>query len=469
MFRYSLSKSPGSKSPRRKSPGSKSPGKFILFIMVCATLGGCLADNGPIVQVVPRLVLAPQNPRFQAVNFIPPVSGSILVKWNRSIADTQLNFKGYFVKLWTSDTIGVIQGDPDNLDTLIDSVRINRIGSRIPDTFYTFTQSKLGSSIPIGRYTVVVYGVKANDSGTLSQDSSMYSALFDPRPLLDPTNLRATSLGPTQIGLRWTPSPDDSSSRFFRYVIYYRDTTKNDTGHVIALDQKAATITDTNGVKFGWDDSTAIVNVPGVTPQNGTTTEWPYQFWIKSQRIDSTFFYGSDTNEVVWAGAERVPRNGNDSSAGNQGYLRVKHSMYFGSLNQEPDVAEDSTDNKGQVLVSVNNGQVTLTAQSPNGIGFLSRMDEDSSLDFIYYSAPLDDPSQFTNTSITLPMNASSGGIIVYLMMNDDQVNIGHMWARIFIHAQADGSFVNPYGGIDIKASFQPGVSKDGSKHLPYY
>jgi len=461
MFRYSLS----------KSPRSKSPGKFILFIVVCATLGGCLADNGPIVQVVPRLVLAPQNPRFQAVNFIPPVSGSILVKWNRSIADTQLNFKGYFVKLWTSDTIGVIQGDPDNLDTLIDSVRINRIGSRIPDTFYTFTQSKLGSSIPIGRYTVVVYGVKANDSGTLSQDSSMYSALFDPRPLLDPTNLRATSLGPTQIGLRWTPSPEDSSSRFFRYVIYYRDTTKNDTGHVIALDQKAATITDTNGVKFGWDDSTAIVNVPGVTPQNGTTIEWPYQFWIKSQRIDSTFFYGSDTNSETWAGAESLPSPGVDSG----GWGGFHNSIFIGTFNHAYAIVDDSNRSDMQVQISFNAGMVTLTAK--NGCYFLldnstgtARMDTAFSLGSIYYKYPYATPSDFTVTNVQLPQVATSTGIVLYLMIPDNQFSPPKPeWARLFIKLQSDGSFINKSGGIHCDASFQPALSNDGSKHLPYY
>jgi hypothetical protein len=396
----------------------------------------------------------------------------MLVKWSRSSADTQLNFKGYFVELWTSDTIGVPLGDLDNLDKLLDSVHIGRVVPRLADTFYTFTSIPTSTNgIPIGRYTIIVKGEKTATTETLSSDSSQYSSLFDPLPLLDPTNLQATSLSPTQIGLHWSPSPDDTSAGFYRYVIYYRDTTKNDTGHVIALDTKQAIMID-SGKTIGWNDSTASVSVPGVTGINQTTIEYPYKFWIKSQRIDSTFFYGSDTNAVIWAGAEQVPRIGNDTGV-NAGSLQVYNNdtIYFGSLNNQYDVAIDSSkDGKGQVAVTISGNTVTLTAASPDGIGFLSRTDQDSSLASEYYSGPLDDLTQsFDNRSITLPAS-TNGGVIVYVMMNDDvQPSLGHMWARIFIREQSNGTYINSNGAIDIKGSFQPGVSKDGSSHLPYY
>ncbi|MFI5201198.1 MAG: fibronectin type III domain-containing protein [Candidatus Kapaibacterium sp.] len=454
---------------------SMRPKRFLL-LAACASLAGCLSDNSPIMQVVPRLVVAPQNPRFQAIHYFNgsnPPAGQMLVKWSRSIADTQLNFKGYFVELWSSDTTGVPLGNEDNLEQLLDSVHIGRVRTIIPpdtfyklaDTFYTFTGIPTSpKSIPMGRYTVVIKGEKTALSETLSLDSSQYSALFDPLPLSDPTNLQATSLGPTQIGLRWTPSPDDTSAGFYRYVIYYCDTTKNDTGHVLALIPKQLPIID-SGVKIGWNDSTHTVGVPGVTITGQTTSEWPYKFWIKSQRIDSTFFY-TDTNAVIWAGAEQVPKVGNDT-----GYLQVYNSdtIYFGSLNNQYDVAIDSSkDGKGQVAVTISGGTVTLTAVN-YGVGFLARTDQDSSLGLVYYSAPLDDPSQFDQLSIRLPSPAN-GGVIVYVMMHDEVQLFGKdMWARIFIREQSNSSYINSNGAIDIKGSFQPGVTKDGSAHLGYY
>ncbi|HZK75625.1 MAG TPA: fibronectin type III domain-containing protein [Candidatus Kapabacteria bacterium] len=452
------------------------PKRLILLVVACASLAGCLSDNSPIVQVVPRLVLAPQNPRFQAIHYFPgsnPPAGWMLVKWNRSIADTQLNFKGYFVELWSSDTSNFSTTGTENLIQLLDSVHIGRVGTKLADTFYTFMSIPSANNIPMGRYTIIVKGEKTAASETLSTDSSQYSALFDPLPLSDPTNLQATSLGPTQIGLRWTPSPDDTSAGFYRYVIYYRDPSKTDTGHIIALIPKLPIFTDTKGVKIGWNDSTYSVGVPGVTGANQTTSEWPYQFWIKSERIDSTFFY-TDTNAVIWAGAEQVPKIGNDTgvTAADAGYLRVYNTdtIYFGSLNNQYNVAIDSSkDGRGQVAVTISGNTVTLTATGPDGVGFLARTDQDSSLGLVYYSAPLDDPSQFDQASIQLP-SPTNGGVIVYVMMNDDvQSSLGHIWARIFIREQSFGNYINSNGAIDIKASFQPGVTKDGSQHLPYY
>ena len=438
-----------------------------------SVLPGCLADTNPVVQVVPRVVLAPQNPRFSApvseyIHGSSPASGSMLVVWNRSIADTQLNFKGYFVKLWTSH----VDTQKNNyLDDSIASAYVLRTSAVIPDTFYTFTQTSKGPHLPLGEYTVVVYGIKADSMSSLSSDSSVGYGLFDPLPFSNPSNLMAESAGSTQIKLHWTPSPQESDTGFYQYVIYYRDTTKTpfDTGHVTALLPK----------KVGWNDSEYLASVPGVTPLGQSTSEWPYAFWIKAERNDSTFFYGTDTNSVIWAGAERIPRTGNDTGANsNAGYLMVKNgqSVYIGSLNGQWDMGIDSTgDGKEQFTVSIGtDGSVALHSISPDGAGFMSRMDIDSSLDNVFYSAPLNDPSQFNNSSITIsPSMATSGGVIVYLMMNDDsRPQLGHQWARLFIHTQVynAGRFINPNsGGIDIKASFQPAINKDGSAHLPYY
>jgi len=452
------------------------------IIAVCVALAGCIADPVTPFQVRPETVVAPQNPFFQAINYkqySTPPSGNMLVKWNRSLADTQLNFKGYFVQLQLADTNGFYINQTDSLEKIVDTATILRPYSlpgqpvKLTDTFCTFT-SLIGaapnSGLPEGTYAVTVWSEKTSTKDTTikSVDFSQYVALFDPLPMQNPTNLEATSTGSQTVLLRWTLPVTDKDTGFFRYVIYYRDTTlQHDTGHVAITAPKGT--------------NTALVSVPPATGTAVTATEWPYEFWIKSQRNDSTFFYGPDmygpdTNHIVWSGAELVPKSGNDSSSGNSGFLQVLNgkSMYFGSLNNQWDVSEDSTDNTGQVVVSIApDSVVTLTVQSHNGnlggVGFMNRMDMDSVLDSVFYSGPLNDPSQFTQTNIQLPHYPSKGGVIVYLMMNDDQQTLlGHQWARILIHAQPNGTFINS-GGIDVKGSFQPGVSLGGGQHLPFY
>ncbi len=457
-------------------------------IAVCASLAGCISDPVQPFQVRPETVVAPTNAFFSAPisGYIPlssPPKGSMLVKWNRSIADTQLNFKGYFVTLQMADTNGYYLTKSDSLGAIVDTITIFRpsgLPVRLTDTFYTFA-SLIGaapnSGIPEGTYALTVYSEKTGtkDTTIISVDSSVYIGLFDPLPMQNPTNLRATSTGPTMMLLRWTDPVTDKDTGFLQYVVFYRDTTlstlANDSGHLLIT------------VPKGGNDSTIQVGVPPASGTFVTSQEYPYQFWVKSERRDSTFFYnlplfGPDTNHIVWAGAEMVPKTSNDTSVWNAGYLLVPNlkTMYFGSLNQQYDLAVDSTDNTGQVIVTVGaDSIVTLTVQSPNGAGFLTRMDVDSSLDSVFYTAPLADPTQFSNAPIALPKYTTNrgvnGGVIVYLMMNGDQPPVGqHQWARILIHAQQGGTFVNPNnGGIDVKGSFQPGLDQSGQVHLPFY
>ena len=434
--------------------------RVLLPLVTCASLAGCLADNAPIVQVVPEVVLAPQNPRFQAIDFVPPASGSMLVMWNRSVADTQLNFKGYLVELWKSDTDNTNPPGTDTLTQLLDSVYIFRTGTLVADTSCTFKGIPgYPQGIPLGRYTIQVYGVKADSTGTLSLDSSVYSALFDPLPLTNPTNIEATSAGPTQVMLHWTPATTERDTGFYRYVIYYRDTTKIDTGHVWGFVPKYSP---------QFLSSTAEVNVPGHTPLNQTSVEWPYQFWIKSERVDSTFVYGGDTNAVVWAGAEHLSSPGSDSV----GWGGIHNSIFIGSFNQNLAIVDDSNRSDMQVKIDTNGGVVTLTGE--NGVRFLddgtgsARMDTASALDSIFYTYPYATPSQFTVKSATLPKNATSAGIVLYLMIPDKNLHNAPEWARLFIKSFG-GAFLNASGGIHCDASFQPAVSSDGTQHLPYY
>jgi hypothetical protein len=456
------------------------------LIAVFALLSGCISDPITPFQVVPETVLAPQSPFFRAVGYVAfssPPAGAILVRWNRSVADTQLNFKGYFVRLYTSTYDSILQ--IEDLDSLVDTVSIFHLPGKLTDTFYTFNKIQVphipGSltSVPLGRYTVTVRGLKTGtkDTTIYSADSSMYSAFFDPLPMESPSNLRATSTGPTTVLLRWTAPVTDKNPGFFQYVVYYRDTTIIDTGHVAAT------------VPKGGNDSIVSVSVPAATGSTVTASEYPYEFWVKSERNDSTFFYGADmygldTNHITWAGAETCPKSypGSDSgTVGDSGNWGGFHnSLFFGSNNGQWDMVDDSTPSSpqggsAQVEFNINSATNTVILTTMNGAFFLGQpgsatFDTTPSLDSLFYTYPFVTPSStFAATSFTLPNPPKSTGIVLYLKMIDPNVNKSAEYARLFIQAQSPVTFLNSSNGLHCQASFQPGTTKDGSAHLPYY
>ncbi|GEM_PF-2524492 len=452
----------------------------LVVVLPLIIFAGCLSDPGPILEVRPSLIIAPLSPNFQATNYrmvgsVP--TGDMVVRWHRSVSDTQLNFKGYYVSLWSSKVDTTNRGGVDTIGLrYIISVRVPSPPGHL-DTTYTFP------NMGLGRYTVFVRGVKSTDS--LSIDSTGFSNDFDPRPLLNPTNLRATcgasganGTGNNIIDLKWDNPPTDTNIGFMRYIIYYRDTTVTNTQW-----QASPLPTIVHGTAIP-NEYQIPVAAPIAQQQAGFQPYYPYQFWIKSERNDSTFFYGgSDTSSIVWAGSAFVAPNGvadslpADSSVrtllnGGSGLGLCRHSLYFGPLGQNISVVDSTSD--AQVILSVNGNTATLSVAN-TGVGFLNdgtgnaRIDTAAALDSVYYAAPLADPSKFTIKSVTLPTVATSTGVIVYLMMTDDIVPLrGYQWARIFIH-QVNGGFVTADKAILVRASFQPGVSKDGSKHLPFY
>ncbi|MDP4200146.1 MAG: fibronectin type III domain-containing protein [Bacteroidota bacterium] len=455
-----------SNQPSRKSLVTLS---YLVLSFSSFLFSGCLSDpiTGP--EVRPRLVLPPQRVMFTSPvsSFVAPATGDMVIRWTRSTADTQLNFKGYYVKVWTSQPDTDQLGTPSESDLqLVDTAHIAKVAGRI-DTSVTF------HTLPLGRYTAVVWGEKATDTLGYSLDSARLHFDFDPRPLMNPTNLRATSTSPTTVQLRWDLPSTNKNIGMFGYIVYYHDPiqTRNDSGHYAQF------------VPAGDSANTATVTIPPLlTPLRGAS-EHPYRMWVKAIRKDSAMFYGSDTNEIVWAGAEINPPQAfslKHDSIGNpipdSGYHGFRHSIFMGrpANSQNWGIADDSTNQyPHQVALQISGN--TLSLNTLNGAAFLSdgglaRMDTAFDLTHIYYAVPYNDPSQFTINSVTLTNQSSGTGVVLYLMFKDaDPAFPANEWARIFILRQADGTFVNHSGGVDIQVSFQPGVTQGGTSHLPYY
>ena len=424
-----------------------------IFVAVMGIFAGCMSD--PIVgpQAVPRLVNGPFNAYFFATNYQAPNTGDMVIRWTHAPSDTQLNFKGYYIRVYSSSldtTAGALA--PYDLHQLLDTVRVPKFGNHV-DTNY------IVSGLPIGYYTIMINGEQVSDTVRLSVDTFTYSNEFDPRPLTNPTNVQATSVGPSQVKLHWTPSPTETLDGFYKYYVYYLDpsplTNITDSAHFV------------QGVPKGTNELTVSIPQPANTT-GVNQAEHPYRFWVKSVRADSVQFY-DDSSSVIWSGAETVPVSIVDVGL-NIGFAPIRHSIFFGSYSGHWDVVDDSNRSDAQVEVTINSDQsVTLTPVAGNAM-LLPEVDPALDLDSIYYSVPF--TSGFSSQSITLPASPTDTlGRVVYVQIVDKTVLVGaYEYARIFVNHQSGlSSFVNPGGWIDIKGSFQPGLDKAGDAHLLYY
>ncbi|HWF45088.1 MAG TPA: hypothetical protein VG537_10645, partial [Candidatus Kapabacteria bacterium] len=246
-------------------PHSKFLSKFAVVILsvsaIAALIAGCMSD--PIIgpQVIPQLVNGPQNASFFATNYQAPTSGDMVIRWTHTPTDTQHNFRGYFIRVYSSNE-DESATPPYDLHQLLDTITVyKQLQTNHVDTSYTV------HALPIGYYTIMVNGEQVSDTTRLSVDTFTYSNEFDPRPLVNPTNLMASSGGSQQVNLHWTLSPSESLPGFGGYAVYYVDTdaqrVPRDSAHLLTL---------APFLPAGTTSFPAIVPPPPASTSGGTST-----------------------------------------------------------------------------------------------------------------------------------------------------------------------------------------------------
>jgi hypothetical protein len=392
--------------------------------LITATIfAGCLSDDITLPDVKPRLV---QQPAFV---FYKSLTGNDLqVRWTRSVSDTQLNFKGYFIRLYTSQPYAA-NTDPSAKDSTL--IEIDSAHAGKGDTSYTF------KNIPLGRYTAEVFGERfpsdtAPSVVVLSQYSQYASFDHDPRDVAAPDSIFASSGSSASIvNLFWTPSKSESQVGMAGYILRYRDTTSNSTK-----------VIEIPGGRFQKIDSAKIplirftVQIP---VGNTAPLEKPYKFWIKAIRKDSV--ESTDSIGISWSGAERLP-------IGSLSSFKLDTGIFVGQVGTIYNMQEVEV-GKAENYFSFHFDGSALTVNASNGTKFVNQIDSSSDLDVTnYFSRPFDD-AEFSVTSLTLPSSPASGAVFYVLFPNGSR-------ARVLVGVQQGNTFIRSDNMVSLSASFQP-------------
>lgn len=405
----------------------------ILLVLFGLTLAGCLGDNIDGPEKKARPTYPPGIIYYKALD-----ATNLEIRWTRSVSDTQLNFKGYFIILFNSaPAFGQNPNDGTAIDSLRDTLRMDSV-YRNPST-HTLDTSIVLKNIQPGRYTVYVYGVRyppqtKQDSIVLSETAAILSFSDDPNPVIVPSGMYASSgAGATSVNLFWKPSPSESNVGFAGYIIRYIDTIRT-SGAVLVTAVRYSLPIDTT-TKIPPVVRFTPINVPP-NPQTLTFREYPYKFWIKAIRKDSV--ESTDSIGIVWSGAERAQ----------QLAVRADTGVFVGQVNTTFAIAQTTVDNPAAEFKLHFDG--TNTIVSTIGSTRLAARIDTTGLDNTYFSAPFQS-SDFSSTSVVLPPSGLNGATFYALLPGGGRARVQVM------RDPSSGEYINPTTGtVVLMASFQP-------------
>lgn len=413
---------------------------LFLVLATLITISGCLSDpiNGP--QIFYHGVINPTVMSRRDSLYNPATqTGSLVLRWQPTVTDTQLNFRGYYVALFKADSDNSLPGDtvvpasPTKLayrDTIIQHNILT----------VTFT------NIPLRQYIAAVWALQYSnpakpDSLIKSIDSAGLTFFFDPRPVNYPSSVQAVSAGPQMVGLKWTLPACDTQSNVIGYQVYFRDPSPT---HIRDTARIAASIP--------VHQDSAVVTVPPATGSTGTSgfAEFKYHFWVSVVRADS-LVDSSYATGIDWSGAEQIVSGTHvDSITAHNGLFSVPlGSAFIGIANGG--YAIDSTDNSNANLFITQNssGQVVISSGGLGATGFDPSGEQASDLSQAYYTGPI---TNYSASSFTLPTSVTSSGYIVHVTLPDGSI------ARLFfLYATGTtGTGFVTNGHVFMKASYQP-------------
>jgi hypothetical protein len=422
---------------------------LFIGVLMLGTLASCMDDPINFEEGVAQNIFRPNSMGFRFLDYTPgSPTGSIKVYWTNSSSDAQDNFGGYVARILTFDSVQTPSG--------VFIPRAHTFAEKIVDKTIL---SVVFENVPINQeYVFAVWGMRNSDpakpdSLILSRDSAASPTvgetkrtMFDPRPLENPTIIRAASIGPTRIRLEWDKPATHDQGNVLSYIVYFRDPSKAaDSNHYKA---DRAYTKDTNFVEF---------DVPAALVGAGISAVKEYDFWIKAVRTDSSQF-DVDTAIIRWSGGERITLGTGDSL---NGALHLGKALFFGNL-QGRYSAKEVEITAAEANMKFDDAGENVLVTGLNGTKFYPTFDAAQQLNVAKFSQPLD-ASAYTEETLLLPKATPQGGWIIYAkLLGRDGAPV----ARIFLSG-SNSSVVTGNGAINVDMIYQP--MRGGAQPLPYF
>ena len=403
---------------------------------------------------VPQNIFRPNSVGFRFLEHTPgSPTGSIRVFWSNSSSDRQANFEGYVVRLLGRDSS--LQGS-----TWI--TRTFPIQEKIVDK--TIFEVVFDNVLVGEDYILAVWGKafsKPNDldSLLLSRDSAVgftergEGIIFDPRPLENPTALRAASVGENSVRLEWDNPGTHSQTNLGGYFVYYRDPSR--------LNDSAKFLQYVAPLAAPW--TVSFVNVPAPLEQIGTgnSNVKEYEYWVKAVRRDSAQFY-DDSTLIRWSGGARVVPDSINGS------VRFGQGLEIGNLNGRVG-AREADPNAASAWIRFDEEGENIRITGLKGTRFFAEYHGASELDTAIFSAPLE-TSQYSEESITVPKSSPRGGWMFYAKLpdtDDPKSFVDGNPVRLRIRGAIGGSVVINGDRISLELIYQP--KRGDAAPLPYF
>lgn len=420
---------------------------LLFSVLTLGTLASCMDDPITFDEPVPQNIYRPNSIGFRFINYMPgSPTGSIRIYWSNSSSDAQPNFGGYVARILTFDSIRIegtdkyIQRSKIFAEQVVSKTTFEAIFDNVPiDQEYVFAVWGMRNPDPAKPDSLIL----SRDSvATRTVEGTNKRILFDPRPLDNPTVIRAASINSTTVLLQWDKPATHMQGNILSYTVYYRDPSKlNDSSKVAG--------------SALWTDSSMRVNPPGAVVGQGVSPVKEYEYWVKVVRIDSTQFY-SDSAVIRWSGGEQINLG---DSLGNGGY-HLGQGLFFGNLQGRYSAKEVAPDD-GTANLKIEDAGENIVVTGLNGTRFYSIFHGASTLEVAKFTAPLSD-ADYSEVSIVLPKSTPNGGWIIYAKLFGRNKEVSRLLLR-----GSGSSVVSSNNTVSVSLILQPKTS--GADPLPYF
>jgi hypothetical protein len=427
---------------------------LFIGVLMLGTLASCMEDPITTNEAIPQNIYRPNSVGFRFINYVPGApTGSIRVYWSNSSSDVQPNFGGYVARILTFDSVlrngAWIQQGTVFAEKIVSKTTFEAIFDNVPiDSEYVFAVWGMRNPDSLKLDSLIL---SRDSAASYTNPQTNKRVTFNPRPLKNPTVIRAASVDPTSVLLNWDVPSTHTQGNILSYAVYYRDPSKlNDSAKYLAsipylpLDSISKNI------------NTVRVTVTGTSTGAGVLAEKELEYWVKVIRTDSTQFY-DDSTLIRWSGGERLSIGSDSISSA----IHLGKALTIGRNLQGRFAAEEREPDNALSWIKFDDAGDNILLTGLNGTKFYATYHEEESLDVAKFTKPLDE-SEFDQTTLSIP-KATAKGWNVYARL------FGSKDEPLRLHLGIAGStIINANNAVPVTMIYQP-VRNEGVPPYPYF